>query len=887
MAFKTTKDLLVERNVYNRYYGDFRGVDFSSDHTQVHEQRLAYMVNMFRDYQSGQGQAIETIAGFRRRIELPEASEIYGIFDFVHKDDEGNEVTDVLIHAGTKLYRWANYPNTVNVVLTDTIEVPAPTSSVNGTHTFKQTLPDNIIEVVALTTISGDSLALTMSYNAETHELSYASSTLAEGDRLIISYKEGLITAQDALFSGMNERKSMSFAFNNRLYLIDGKNYLYYDGATVKNVLTGAYIPTTYINIIPSGPNADIGTEYEQRNMLQPKFKHTFIANGETKDFYLNENLLDEVSEVKVYGAVKQAGTDYTVDLANGIIKFTTAPVKPQEAVQVAGENGAADVMYPEFYAGIEVTAKKTYTSVSGVTEETENIASLITECTIAAIYDNRVFLSGNPSFPNHVFYCSRNLTGFVDPSYFGVLNYMQDGVGISPITGMVVVAETLMVLKGDTQQDGLTYFHTAMDSGNDIQPRVYPSQQGLSGSGCLGACINFLDDPVFVSRLGVEGVGQLSVRYERAVEHRSSLIDAKLVNMNLETAVLEEWNGYLLLLVDGCIFMADSRQRYTHDIGVPQYEWYFLEGIGVYDGQYPEYTYSRSMFEELEGAKVHYCTACKKGAKYCTCSTDENIIEVPLLLANAVYYADTNETKDLTGTAVNAPDDSGEATTEVFDEGVAVQIGDESYSLGVYFTVHEVYDFFTGELAGYEAYLCEGKGNQIGGVFHKATTVKSMFNNIFFGTENGVICSFNFDKRNERGEIPQQYYSFDGRTIYSGCATKMDCCDIPHLTKSTISKSTVIKTKSFSSSAAKIKVRTNRRVYEQLARINSSLFSFDSMDFTDFTFNTTEQSLFSIREKEKRWVEKQYYIYSDEYQKPFSLYYVSYRYRVVGRLKN
>ena len=886
-AFKTTKDLLVERQVYNRYYGDFRGVDFSSDHTQVHDQRLAYMVNMFKDYQSGQGQAIETIAGFRRRLELPEASEIYGIFDFVHKDDEGNEVTDALIHAGTKLYRWANYPYTVNVVLTDTIEVPAAESTVNGTHTFKQTLPDNIVEVVTLTTISGDSLTATVNYNAETHELSYASSVLSEGDRLIMTYKEGLLQSSDALFSGMNERRSTTFVFNNRLYIIDGKNYLYYDGESVKNVLDSAYIPTTYINIIPSGENADIGTEYEQRNVLQPKFKHTFIADGTTKDFYLNDNLLDEVSEVKVYDVVKQAGTDYTVDLANGIIKFTTAPPKPQDAVQVAGENGAEDVMYPEFYAGIEVTAKKTYTRVSGVTEETENIASLITECTIAVIYDNRVFLSGNPSFPNHVFYCSRNLTGFVDPSYFGVLNYMQDGVGISPITGMVVVADTLMVLKGDTQQDGLTYFHTAMDSGNDIQPRIYPSQQGLSGSGCLGACINFLDDPVFVSRLGLEGVGQLSVRYERAVEHRSSLIDAKLVNMNLETAVLEEWNGYLLLLVDGCIFMADSRQRYTHDIGVPQYEWYFLEGIGVYDGQYPEYTYSSSMFEELQGAKVHYCTKCKKGEKYCTCGNDDNIIEVPLLLANAVYYADTNDTKDLTGTVVNAPDDSGDATTEVFDEGVTVQIGDESYTLGVYFTVHEVYDFFTGELTGYEAYLCEGKGNQIGGVFHKATTVKSMFNNIFFGTENGVVCSFNFDMRNERGEIPQQYYTFDGRTIFSGCATKMDCCDIPHLTKSTISKSTVIKTKSFSSSAAKIKVRTNRRAYEQLARINSSLFSFDSMDFTDFTFNTTEQSLFSIKEKEKRWVEKQYYIYSDEYMKPFSLYYVSFRYRVVGRLKN
>jgi len=57
-------------------------------------------------------------------------------------------------------------------------------------------------------------------------------------------------------------------------------------------------------------------------------------------------------------------------------------------------------------------------------------------------------------------------------------------------------------------------------------------------------------------------------------------------------------------------------------------------------------------------------------------------------------------------------------------------------------------------------------------------------------------------------------------------------------------------------------------------------------MNFSDFTFSTSEQSLFAIKEKEKQWVEKQYYIYSDEYLKPFALYYVSYRYQVVGRLK-
>ena len=113
-----------------------------------------------------------------------------------------------------------------------------------------------------------------------------------------------------------------------------------------------------------------------------------------------------------------------------------------------------------------------------------------------------------------------------------------------------------------------------------------------------------------------------------------------------------------------------------------------------------------------------------------------------------------------------------------------------------------------------------------------------------------------------------------------------MDNCGIPHLTKSTVKKSTVIKTKTFATSAAKVKVRTNKKAYENVGRINSTVFSFDGMDFEDFSFIVTEQSLFAVKEKEKKWVEKQYLIFSDEYQKPFALYYVAYRYVVAGRYK-
>jgi hypothetical protein len=284
-------------------------------------------------------------------------------------------------------------------------------------------------------------------------------------------------------------------------------------------------------------------------------------------------------------------------------------------------------------------------------------------------------------------------------------------------------------------------------------------------------------------------------------------------------------------------------------------------------------------MYKELNGTQVKICEKCKKSATYCDCENEENHILVDLKLADNVFYHETNEYQDLRGTVANAPDANGIQTNNVFDEQLTVKIDDEEYKIGIYYTIHEVYD-------GYEAYLCERKGNYIGGTFKKAIALKNIEDNLFFGTEDGVVCSFNFDKRDNNGEIAPRYYSFDDRTIHCGCATKMDCCGIPHLTKSTIKKSTVIKTKSFQDSAAKIKVRTNKKPYNQIARINSSVFSFDSIDFSDFSFITTEQSLFAVKEKEKQWVEKQYYIYSDEYLKPFSVYYIAYRYTISGRYK-
>lgn len=750
MANKTQKNLIHKRDQYNSYYGDFRGVDFSSDHTQVHPNRLAYSLNMYKDYQSALGNAIETIPGFRRMF-YAGVGTVHGI----HALDDKN----VLVHVGTNLYRWDNYPYSCGVEMNSTVTVKETATKNLFCFAVKDVIKENggsfgknpFFKTVRY----GETTILIDSVDRES--VSVVSSVLKEGDPVVVTYNEDTISEDATLSEKMNDAKSVSFVVGNALYILDGKNYLRYakksDGEEfeLRDVRDFATIPTRYVGIVPTGDAPNGGTEKEQRNLLSPYFKATYYADGENATFPLKaevrytENIATDFI-VYVYGN-RQTISDFTYDKAKNAIVFNSGsiPKKPSDA-------GFSEETY-----GVVITAR--YADAPAA----DDIAKELLGCTLCAIFDNRVFFSGNPDFPNRVWFSVLN-----DPQFFGSDNWVDDGIGNARVTGMIPVANALAVLKENAMHEGAVYYHSpSVVEGDDIVTKVYPSEQGLAGIGCLGACTNYLDDPVFVSPRGLEAIGQLSVRYERALEHRSTLVDAYLTRENLKNAFICEWNRYLLLFVDGKMYMADSRQKYS-DGATVQYEWYYCEGIGVYEGQ----------------------------------TTDKKT------------------------------------------------------------------------------------GAMTGGEFKPASVAVNLSENIFFGTTNGVVCCFNFDKRDVYGEIPPKYYNFDGRTIVSGCATKMDNCGVPHLTKSTVKKSTVVKIKTLPRSSLKVKVRTNRVPYKQIAHVSSAFFTFDDVEFDEFTFVTTAESLFSIREKEKKWVEKQLLLYSDEYCKPFALFYVSSRYFIAGRFK-
>lgn len=915
---------------YTSYYDGFRGVDFSTDHTRISAARFAYLVNMWRDYHADQGGAVSTVPGFRRVWKTaeqkegePESDRIWGLHKFSHRNDDGVLTDHILVHSGKRIYEWEDLNRSTNIVESVTVVLPeAGSVTDDGQKRFVVDLGD-ITEIIAVYDSNGnilipDSSALPFliihsrtlnkddiirieyydtvqarnrelfshTYNGEnavldsyTIELDLVTAKKVhlitecyiegqmftnplewsfESPNLTIRSKWGLIrlnkadkihvvysTGLSSLMEDAAERSSVTFTWDNALYYLDGEHYRRFDGIKFENVVNMAYIPTTFSGIIPSGENANTGIEMEQRNYLSEYVNETFVADGTTVEFPLVEDALG-ITRVEVYGE-RVSAYEYELYETKNVkyLKFKTAPKKPEDANM------------PHGYAGVKVILR-----LNPIHED-------ILGCTLAAVYDDRVFLSGNPKLPNHVFWSALN-----DPTYFGVLNFVQDGVGNTPVTALLPVADQLMVLKGDTVQDGSVYYHTGSSTGIDLQPRIYPSQKGLSGIGCLGPCTNFFDDPVFLSRLGLEAVGQLSVRYERAIEHRSSLVDAKLTACDLTKSAIAEWDGYLLILCDGKIFMADSRQRFTHENGTVQYEWYYLEDIGIYDGQYTEYRYAQVLPESLSDITVDFCPEC--GTDSPNCAGNHAHISLKLNVANSVFDADRYERRDMCGETANAPDDNGDPVRTVFfkfEEGSGVPIA--------YVVLSD-----PESESGYSAYLCETYENKIGGVFHPAVMLETVDESLFFGTDNGVICRFNTDKRTENGNIPAEYYNFDGRSILSGVATKMDNCGVPHLTKSTIKRSLVIKTRSLQESTVKVKVRTNREQYNQIAHLNSSIFGFNSVDFSDWSFVLRDDHIFGINEKEKKWVEKQFYLFSDEYCKPFSLYYIAYRYKIAGRYK-
>lgn len=336
------------------------------------------------------------------------------------------------------------------------------------------------------------------------------------------------------LYSGLNAKPSNAFVYENIWYFKDGKHYLQYDGATIGAVV--GYVPTTSIARKPSGG----GTIHEDVNMLSARRINTFLADGTSKEYYLDSLKIDNVKPiVKVNDKVV---SNYTVDYEKGCITFTSAPAEPLTDGQ--------DNVSIEFSKTIERYSKS------------------ILNCSLLQVFDNRVFVSGNPDYPNFVWHCSLN-----DPTYFSDLDYYREGMDSAQIKGLVAGNNALWVFREPSDSNTNVFYHTpTIDSDYG---KIYPSSHSSITTGCVGKAINFNDDIVFFSERGMEGISG-DITTEQAVAHRSSFVDRKMIaESDYKNMILEEWEGYLLVIIGDKVYLADSRTAFTYEDHI-EYEWFY-----------------------------------------------------------------------------------------------------------------------------------------------------------------------------------------------------------------------------------------------------------------------------------------------------------------------
>jgi hypothetical protein len=363
------------------------------------------------------------------------------------------------------------------------------------------------------------------------------------GTKLYLGSLDG--ESKTLLYSGMADEESNMYMFSDNLYINDGTNYLQYDGIEVTPVSEHAYIPTTSIGRRPSGG----GTFYEDINLLTPKRKNAFIGDGTSTLYQLDMDDISSVDLVEIENAdgttTVVPDTDYTVDLVTGQVTFNSAPPSPS---LIGNDN-------------VFITFSN---------ENPENLER-IKKCTIATVFDNRIFFSGNPDFPNGVFHSSLN-----NPAYCSDLDYYECGNNDNEVKALVVGNNVLWVFKRDDQNKDTTfYMRPNLDSNYG---RVYPVAQGNVSTGCYSKGFNFKDNIVFFSKQGLELING-SINYEQSLTHASSMIDSKLINdSNYKFLKVCEYKGFMLVAIDNRIYLADSRNMFKGNTGGREFEWYYWE---------------------------------------------------------------------------------------------------------------------------------------------------------------------------------------------------------------------------------------------------------------------------------------------------------------------
>ena len=237
--------------------------------------------------------------------------------------------------------------------------------------------------------------------------------TLAAFGGLIFSLDPAAATTK--VVGQCTQDQTSFFGFSNKVYLLNGHEYMSWDGKENSSfAAVEGYIPTVMNATTPAGG----GFLLENVNRLTGKRKVLYSPDGKETVFHIPEKTVDEIISVKI-GDTAQT---YTPDLTARTFTITPAPAAGTNTLELIYRSGNGE--------RAQVTGMRFSELYNGQT-------------------DSRVFLYGDGT--NKTIYSGiDSATGKPSAEYFPDLYEAEVGEANTPITGMVRHYARLVVFKQD-----------------------------------------------------------------------------------------------------------------------------------------------------------------------------------------------------------------------------------------------------------------------------------------------------------------------------------------------------------------------------------------------------------------------------------------------------
>lgn len=356
------------------------------------------------------------------------------------------------------------------------------------------------------------------------------------------------------IYAGMNNAKSSAFTMNGIGYILDGANYLQYDGTTV--TVVDPYIPATRISAAPNGTG---GVTNEDHNLIGAGFENWFSGDGVAVIYTMTQTNLDATAIVASidFGVTydKVETTHFTVNRTTGAVTWLVAPADTLDANNVR---------------------IRAYKTVAG---NADKIKQSRGHFLFGGANDTRVFF-----WNGHTLYRSDTLR----PNYLPENSFQQVGTESEDIMGMALQYDTALIYK--------TYSIWNMqinDNGTTITFPVRPLNDSVGAQAAESIKI-INNNAVGLTDTGVYELVGGQVRDERNISLQSKRVDALLLReSNLEDAVSVDTGHMYLLAINNKGYVWDYDQPQQDD--TQKGEWYrwtnipascfYVEGTSLYMG--------------------------------------------------------------------------------------------------------------------------------------------------------------------------------------------------------------------------------------------------------------------------------------------------------------